>query len=130
MTITRLVFFHLFQFYYIFTKFNWYVCCVGLSLGSPLFVLQFLHPSFKVPDKEMAYKAKFIHPNHKNFVQVISPENRYRLVGCTIPRVYVVREELPLHQLEWRGCKVDDDGNKEEESPESYLLRVRMCLSC
>jgi hypothetical protein len=29
-------FFHSFQFYYIFTKFNWYVCRVGLSLGSPL----------------------------------------------------------------------------------------------
>jgi hypothetical protein len=29
-------FFHIFQFYYIFTKFNWYVCCVGLSLGTPL----------------------------------------------------------------------------------------------
>ena len=79
------------------------------------FVLQFLHPAFKIPDKEKAYKAKFIHPNHKNFVQVISPENRYRLVGCTIPRVYVVREELPLHQLEWRGCKVEDNGNKEEK---------------
>ena len=29
-------FFHLLQWYYIFTKFNWYSCCVGLSLGSPL----------------------------------------------------------------------------------------------
>ena len=48
--------------------------------------------------------------------------NGYRPVECTIPRVYVAREELPLHRLEWRGRRVDfavvdaaADGNNEEE---------------
>jgi hypothetical protein len=37
-----------------------------------------------------------------------------------IPRVYVEREELPLHQLEWRGRRVNSaledaaDGNNKE----------------
>ena len=84
-------------------------------------VLQFLQPTFKfkVPDTERAYKAKFIHCNHKKFGQVVVPENGYCPLGCTIPMNYVARE-VPLHLLEWRDRRVDTaledaaDGNSEE----------------
>lgn len=71
-------------------------------------VLQFLHPAFKVPESERDFRKKFVHKNHNKFVRVIVPNNGYRPMECTIPRKYTSREELPLHCLEWWGCRMDN----------------------
>jgi hypothetical protein len=60
-------------------------------------VLQFLHPVFKVPEMERSFRKKFVHKNHNKFVRVLVPNNDY-----------LPREELPLHRLEWRGCRMDN----------------------
>ena len=38
---------------------------------------------------------------------------------CTIPRRYISREELPLHRLEWWGCRMD---NREQKRNVGQLL--------
>ena len=72
MTITRLVFFHLFQFYYIFTKFNWYVCRVGLSLDSPL-VCSSVSPSrrSKFPTKRRPTKKNLFTPITRSLFKLL-----------------------------------------------------------
>ena len=73
-------------------------------------VLQFLHPAFKVPESERDFRKKFVHKNHNKFVRVIVPNTGYRPMDmeCTIPRKYTSHEELPLHRLEWWGCRMDN----------------------
>ncbi len=65
-------FFHLFQFYYIFTKFNWYVCHVGLSLGSPL-VCSSVSPSrrSKFPTKRRPTKKNLFTPITRSLFKLL-----------------------------------------------------------
>ena len=73
-------FFHLFQFYYIFTKFSWYVCCIGLSLGSPL-VCSSVSPSrLQSSQQREGLQNKFYSPQSQEVCS--SYQSRERISPC------------------------------------------------